>query len=100
MRGLMGTDVAETKSPRSGTAKKGADSAGASGATGTSAAVEFKLDPSDRPSFWRFLWPSIGKYRGLVLLALGLNALHGVSFAAQTFAPKYLIDQIILASGI
>lgn len=39
-------------------------------------------------------------YRWLVLAALTLNALHGVSVAFQTIAPKYLIDQVILANGI
>ena len=51
-------------------------------------------------SFWRFLWPSIQQYRWLVLAALVLNAMHGVSVAFQTLAPKYLIDQVILATGI
>ncbi len=60
------------------------------------------LDEEDPPqvSFWRFLWPSIEKYKWLVLAALILNAMHGVSVALQTLAPKYLIDQVILAVGI
>ena len=55
---------------------------------------------AEAPQFWRFLWPSIYPYRGLVLAALSLSALHGFSITFQTVAPKYLIDQIILATGI
>ena len=55
---------------------------------------------AEAPHFWRFLWPSIYPYRGLVLTALSLSALHGLSITFQTIAPKYLIDQVILATGI
>src|SRR5271168_2019309 len=50
--------------------------------------------------FWRFLWPYMREYRKLIWAALFFNCLHGVSVAFQTVAPKYLIDQIILAKGI
>jgi len=55
---------------------------------------------ADRVAFWRFLWPSMYPYRWLVLGALALNAIHGLSITCQTVAPKYLIDDIILAGGI
>jgi len=51
-------------------------------------------------NFWRFLWPSMYPYRWLVAAALLLNAIHGVSITFQTLAPKYLIDDIILAQNI
>jgi ABC-type multidrug transport system fused ATPase/permease subunit len=54
----------------------------------------------DRISFWRFLWPSMYPYRWLILAALAINAMHGLSITMQNVAPKYLIDDIILASGI
>jgi ABC-type multidrug transport system fused ATPase/permease subunit len=54
----------------------------------------------DKVNFWGFLWPFMREYRWSVLLALSLNALHGISFAFQTVAPAYLIDDVILAKGI
>ena len=54
----------------------------------------------DRVNFWRFLWPSVYPYRWLVLAALALNCLHGFSITLQTVAPKYLIDDVILVSGL
>jgi ABC-type multidrug transport system fused ATPase/permease subunit len=92
MRGLTDTDVAEKDSHP--------------GATANPTPPMETISPAppggtlEKISFWRYLWPSIGKYRWLVFIALGLNALHGISFAAQTFAPKYLIDQVILATGL
>jgi ABC-type multidrug transport system fused ATPase/permease subunit len=56
------------------------------------------IDP--HAGFWRFLWPYMRDMRWLLIAALSLNALHGLSVAFQTIAPKYLIDQIILATNI
>ena len=39
-------------------------------------------------------------YRWLILAALALNSLHGFSITLQTVAPKYLIDDVILVSGL
>ena len=57
-------------------------------------------DVDKTAGFWRFLWPYMYEYRWLVAAALFFNVLHGVSVAFQTVAPKYLIDQIIMASNI
>jgi ABC-type bacteriocin/lantibiotic exporter with double-glycine peptidase domain len=54
----------------------------------------------EKVNFWRFIWPFMKDYRWSVLAALLLNAAHGISFAFQTIAPAYLIDDIILAKGI
>jgi ABC-type multidrug transport system fused ATPase/permease subunit len=50
--------------------------------------------------FWRFLWPYMREYRGLLLAAFLLNLCHGFSVAFQTVAPAYLIDKIILVTNI
>jgi subfamily B ATP-binding cassette protein MsbA len=57
-------------------------------------------DPLDKTPFWKTLWPLIKPYKWLTLGALFLNALHGVSLAFQWAMPKYLIDQVLLATGI
>ena len=67
----------------------------------TDAVVAAAENPSDdHVNFWRFLWPSMYPYRWLVLAALALNSLHGFSITLQTVAPKYLIDDVILVSGL
>jgi ABC-type multidrug transport system fused ATPase/permease subunit len=74
---------------------------GRSGPRNTDAVVTAAENASDdHVNFWRFLWPSIYPYRWLVLAALVLNSLHGFSITLQTVAPKYLIDDVILVSGI
>jgi ABC-type multidrug transport system fused ATPase/permease subunit len=60
-------------------------------------------EPATAPppaSMWAFLQPHIRKYRWLIILALFLNAFHGLGVTIQNLAPKYLIDDIILAPGI
>ncbi len=58
------------------------------------------ISPDLNVGFWRFLWPSIYPHRWLTLAALVLNALHGISVTFQLVAPKYLIDNILLAKDI
>jgi ABC-type multidrug transport system fused ATPase/permease subunit len=53
------------------------------------------------PTLWTFLWPRICPFKGLVAGALILNALHGIAVTFQsTTMPKYLIDDVLLASNI
>jgi ABC-type multidrug transport system fused ATPase/permease subunit len=56
--------------------------------------------PEEATSFWRFLWPMIRPYRWLAATAIVLNAMHGVAITFQTLMPKYLIDDVILASSL
>jgi ABC-type multidrug transport system fused ATPase/permease subunit len=49
---------------------------------------------------WAFLRPYIRQYRGLILVALFLNAFHGFAITFQNLVPKYLIDDVLLAQNI
>ncbi len=59
--------------------------------------------PGDRKqtaSIWKYLWPMLKPYKWLVGGALLMNALHGVAITFQTLMPKYLIDNVLLATGL
>jgi ABC-type multidrug transport system fused ATPase/permease subunit len=58
------------------------------------------IEKPEKAPFWKTLWPLIAPYRWLIIGALVLNALHGVSLAFQTLMPKYLIDQVLLETDI
>jgi ABC-type multidrug transport system fused ATPase/permease subunit len=79
-----------------------AEAANARSAPKTNDAVVVAAENSgdERVNFWKFLWPSMYPYRWLILAALALNSLHGFSITFQTVAPKYLIDDVILVSGL
>jgi ABC-type multidrug transport system fused ATPase/permease subunit len=53
-----------------------------------------------RISLWSMLWPKIRPYRWLVLLAMVFNAAHGIAISYQTLMTKYLIDDVVLKTGI
>ena len=53
-----------------------------------------------KPTLWGFLWPMLREYRWLLVAALALSVLHGFSVTFQTVVPKYLIDWVILPTGI
>jgi ABC-type multidrug transport system fused ATPase/permease subunit len=57
-------------------------------------------DEKSAASIWRYLWPMLKPYKWLVGGALLLNGLHGVAITFQTLMPKYLIDDVLLASGV
>lgn len=57
--------------------------------------------PSAGPSSLRtVVWPLLKPYRWHLALAIGLNALHGISTALQALAPKWLIDDVLTAPGL
>jgi ABC-type multidrug transport system fused ATPase/permease subunit len=45
--------------------------------------------------FRSLLWPTVRPYRWWLLLAIGLNAGHGLAITYQNLLPKYLIDDVI-----
>jgi ABC-type multidrug transport system fused ATPase/permease subunit len=49
---------------------------------------------------WKFLRPYLRQYRGLIFVALFLNAFHGFAITFQNLVPKYLIDDVLLASNV
>ena len=49
---------------------------------------------------WRILAPYLRPNATAILLALGLNAVHGVALSFQTLLPKYLLDDVLLAAGL
>jgi ABC-type multidrug transport system fused ATPase/permease subunit len=57
-------------------------------------------DKPEKTPFWRTLWPLIAPHRWLISGALLLNALHGISLTIQTLVPAFLIDHVLMATGI
>ena len=55
---------------------------------------------SKPPSLWAMIWPRLKPYKGLVIAAITLNALHGFAVTFQTLITKYLIDDVILEKGL
>ena len=47
-------------------------------------------------SLWHLVAPYAWRYRWLLVLSIFLNSLPGVAVALQAFAPKYLVDSILL----
>jgi ABC-type multidrug transport system fused ATPase/permease subunit len=52
------------------------------------------------PSMWSMLWPRVKQYKWLILIAIGLNAIHGVAISWQTLLSKYIIDDVVLKEGL
>ncbi len=46
------------------------------------------------------LWPQLRPYKWLLAAAFVLNAAHGVAITFQTVTPKYLIDSVLLPTGL
>jgi ABC-type multidrug transport system fused ATPase/permease subunit len=46
------------------------------------------------------LWPQLKPYKWLLLTAFVLNAGHGVAITFQTVTPAYLIDSVLMPTGI
>ncbi len=46
-------------------------------------------------SLWRLAAPYAWRYRWMLALCLGLNALPGIAIGLQAFAPKYLVDSVL-----
>jgi subfamily B ATP-binding cassette protein MsbA len=51
-------------------------------------------------SLWRLALPYAWRYRWMLALSLGLNALAGVAIALQAFTPKYLVDWVLTPAGL
>jgi len=45
--------------------------------------------------FRSLLWPAVRPWRWWLVLAIALNAGHGLAITFQTLLPKYLIDEVI-----
>ena len=56
--------------------------------------------PAAKSSLRSVVWPLLRPYRWWLGLAIGLNSLHGVAQAVQSLAPKWLLDDVLLATGI
>jgi ATP-binding cassette subfamily B protein/subfamily B ATP-binding cassette protein MsbA len=48
-----------------------------------------------RKAWTTVVWPMFRPHKWLLILAVGLNALHGIAVSTQLLAPKWLIDDII-----
>ena len=59
-----------------------------------------KPRPAAVLSLWGLVKPHVARYRWQLILALTLNALPGVGIAFQTLAPKYLLDEVLIAPGL
>ena len=46
------------------------------------------------------LWPLLHPYRWWLVFASALNAVHGVAVSIQTLAPKWLIDDVLVAKDL
>lgn len=51
--------------------------------------------PAAPESLWAFVRPHVLQHRWMLLAAVLLNAVPGFATAFQTFAPKYLIDDVV-----
>ncbi len=56
--------------------------------------------PVQSAGLWTMLWPQLKRYKWLLFGAFVLNAAHGVAITFQTVTPKYLIDSVLMATGI
>jgi ABC-type multidrug transport system fused ATPase/permease subunit len=54
-----------------------------------------KLDGVEKVRVWDVLKPLIRPWRGWLLLAITLNALHGISVSFQNLTPKWLISDVL-----
>ncbi len=51
------------------------------------------------PSVWSLVWPMMRPWRWWMVLALGLNVLHGLSITYQNLVPKWLISDVLMPPG-
>lgn len=58
------------------------------------------LRPSRNRQLWDLIVPYVRPHKKELFLALLLNALPGIAITIQTVAPKYLVDEILIAPGI
>lgn len=49
---------------------------------------------------WKFIGSFLKPYRGILALGLVLNGISGIAISAQALAPKYLLDDVLLAPGL
>jgi ABC-type multidrug transport system fused ATPase/permease subunit len=46
------------------------------------------------------LWPLARPYRGWIILAVILNAIHGIAMSVQTLLPTYILDHVMLDKSL
>jgi ABC-type multidrug transport system fused ATPase/permease subunit len=51
-------------------------------------------------SLWRLALPYVWRYRWMLGMCMGLNAMAGVAIAIQAFAPKFLVDSVLMPAGL
>ncbi len=66
----------------------------------TSGVTDQGPDFSHASNLWEFIKPYAWKHRRPIALALVLNALPGFAIAFQTLIPRYLVDDVIRATGL
>lgn len=49
---------------------------------------------------WQFLRPYLWPYRWLLVLGVTLTSISGAAMSARSIAPKYLVDNVLLAPGL
>ena len=56
--------------------------------------------PPSALTLWGLVKPHVTRHRWLIALALTLNAVAGLGIVFQTFAPKYLLDEVLIAPDL
>ncbi len=56
--------------------------------------------PAAKSSMRSVVWPLLRPYRWWLLLAILVNAVHGVAVSIQTLTPKWLVDEVLTAEGV
>src|SRR5215210_842141 len=61
-----------------------------------------EAEPAAPPAvtLWGLVKPHVSRYRWQIALALVLNTVPGIGIALQTLAPKYLLDEVLIAPGL
>jgi ABC-type multidrug transport system fused ATPase/permease subunit len=62
--------------------------------------AEPNASPPAALTLWELVKPHARRHRWQIALALTLNAVPGLGIAFQTFAPKYLLDEVLIAPDL
>jgi ABC-type multidrug transport system fused ATPase/permease subunit len=79
------------------TAAHGAAVAGTYPHTAGAVAPQVAAPPN---SLWRLAAPYMLRYPWMLTLCLGLNAMAGIAIAMQAFAPKFMVDSVLMPTGL